>query len=50
MSRIPIAVVVGLFGFAAYVALVVMVADHVITQHWALQGLFFLVAGKYKPS
>ena len=45
MSRIPIAVVVGLLGFAAYVALVVALADHVITQHWALQVPFFLVAG-----
>ena len=45
MSRIAIAVPVGLFGFAAYVALVVTVADLVVTQHWALQVPFFLVAG-----
>ena len=45
MSRIAIAVLVGLFGFAAYVALVVALAYHVVTQHWALQVVFFLVAG-----
>ena len=45
MSRIAIAVLVGLFGFAAYVALVVALADHVVTQHWALQAVFFLIAG-----
>jgi hypothetical protein len=45
MSRIAIAVPLGLFSFAAYVAGVVALADHVITLHWAVQAPFFLVAG-----
>jgi hypothetical protein len=45
MSRISIAVPAGLLGFAAYVALVVTLADHVIALHWVVQAVFFLVAG-----
>jgi thiol:disulfide interchange protein len=45
MSRIAIAVPVGLIAFLAYVGLVLMVADHVLGWHWALQAPFFLVAG-----
>ena len=43
--RVPIAAVVGVCGFVAYVALAVVAADRVLTAHWAVQGAFFLVAG-----
>ena len=45
MSRIANAVPLGLISFAAYVALVVTLADHVIALHWAVQVPFFLLAG-----
>ena len=45
MSRTTLAVPFGLFGFAAYVAVVVALADHVMQLHWMVQAAFFLVAG-----
>ena len=45
MSRIAIAVPLGLLSFVAYIAIVVALADHVIVLHWALQVPYFLVAG-----
>ena len=45
MSRVPIALLAGLFGFATYVIGVVTLADHVLTLHWAVQAVFFLLAG-----
>jgi len=45
MSRRLIALVLGLVGFALYVGAVVMLADHVVAAHWALQLAYFLVAG-----
>ncbi len=45
MSRVPIAVVLGLAGLAAYVVVAVTLADRVIGAHWAAQALYFLLAG-----
>lgn len=45
MSRIAIAVPLGLLGFLLYVGLVVALADRVIGAHWMLQTLYYLVAG-----
>ena len=45
MSRIAIAVPVGLLGFFLYVGLVLKAADHVLEWHWLLQVPFFMVAG-----
>ncbi|MCC6718720.1 MAG: DUF2842 domain-containing protein [Acetobacteraceae bacterium] len=45
MSRIPMAVVVFLVCFAAYVAAAVALADHVLGLHWTVQALYFVVAG-----
>ena len=45
MSRIAIAVPVGLLGFFLYVGLVLKAADHVLGWHWLLQVPFFVVAG-----
>jgi hypothetical protein len=45
MSRIPIAVVVFLVGFTAYVGAAIVLADHVLKLHWTVQAVYFLVAG-----
>jgi hypothetical protein len=45
MSRIPLAIVIGLAGFAAYVAGAVVLADRVVGAHWLVQLVYFLVAG-----
>ena len=45
MPRVPIAAVLGVAGFLAYVAGVVVLADRVFALHWTLQALFFLTAG-----
>jgi hypothetical protein len=45
MTRPIIALFAGLVGFAAYVALVVVLADFVLDLHWVLQLAYFLVAG-----
>jgi hypothetical protein len=43
--RILFATIVGLAGFAAYIAAVVVLADRVATLHWAIQAVYFVVAG-----
>ncbi len=43
--RVPIAVVLGLAGFVAYLALAVVIGDQVVRAHWAIQALYYLVAG-----
>ena len=45
MSRIPIAVLVFLIGFTAYVVAVVTLADHVLKLHWVVQAVYFVVTG-----
>lgn len=45
MTRPMIALFAGLAGFAAYVALVVVLADFVLDLHWVVQLAYFLVAG-----
>jgi hypothetical protein len=45
MSRPILALLVGLVGFAAYVGVVVLLADWVLTLHWLVQLAYFLVAG-----
>lgn len=45
MTRPIIALSAGLAGFAAYVALVVVLADFVLDLHWVLQLIYFLIAG-----
>lgn len=45
MSRTAIALPLGLLGFFLYVGVVVALADHVLGLHWALQVLYFLIAG-----
>jgi hypothetical protein len=45
MSRVLPASLIGVFGFLAYVVGVVTLADLVTPLHWAVQALYFLVAG-----
>lgn len=49
MVRILIALLLGLTGFVAYIAAAVTLADRVaslqIPLHWAVQALYFLLAG-----
>jgi hypothetical protein len=44
-SRVPIAVVAGLLGFTAYLAVAVVLGDAVVGAHWTIQALYYLVAG-----
>jgi hypothetical protein len=45
MPRILIATLLGLAFFAVYVFLAVALADLLSPMHWALQVLYFAVAG-----
>ncbi len=45
MSRVPVAIIAGLVGFALYVAGVMLLGDYVVQWHWTLQAVFFVVAG-----
>lgn len=45
MKRTPIAVIAGLVGFFFYVAAVLSIGDQVQHLHWALQALYFVIAG-----
>ena len=45
MTRIFIAVLLGLCGFFAYVGIAVVLADRVQPLNWTVQVLYFLVAG-----
>ncbi|MDO9707532.1 DUF2842 domain-containing protein [Paracraurococcus lichenis] len=45
MSRIAIAVPLGLLGFCLYIVLVLTAADRVLQWHWLLQLPFFAIAG-----
>ena len=44
-SRVLIALPLGLLGFVGYIALAVTLADRLAGLHWALQALYFVVAG-----
>lgn len=45
MSRIPIAIGAGLIGFFVYLAVALVMADTVQTLHWAIQSVYFVIAG-----
>jgi hypothetical protein len=45
MSRTAIALPLGLLGFLLYVGAVVAAADRVVGLHWAVQTLYFVLAG-----
>lgn len=45
MSRTVIATLAGIAGFIAYVAVVLLAADHVRDLHWLVELAFFAAAG-----
>lgn len=45
MSRTAIATLAGIFGLTAYLFVVLAIGDHVQTLHWAIQAVFYTVAG-----
>lgn len=45
MARVWLATAVGLVGFLLYVGLVLRLADAVAPMHWAVQFVFFALAG-----
>lgn len=45
MPRGPVALIVGLAGFFAYLLVVLELASLLAGAHWALELLFFAVAG-----
>ncbi len=45
MSRVPVAVGVGVLGFCAYVVAAVTLADRVLHAPWPLQAVYFVVVG-----
>jgi membrane protein implicated in regulation of membrane protease activity len=45
MPRPLLALLIGLAGFALYVAVVVVIADWVLPLHWLVQLAYFAVAG-----
>ena len=45
MSRVPLAIAAGLAGFAAYLAVAVVLADRIIGLGWVAEAAYYLVAG-----
>ena len=45
MSRTPFATAIGVAGLLAYVVGAVTLADRLAPMHWAVQALYFVVAG-----
>ena len=45
MSRGKIASLIGVLGFIAYIAIVVAIGDFFVTQHWAIQAIYYIVTG-----
>jgi hypothetical protein len=45
MRRSTIATVAGLAGFGLYIAVAMIVADHVLPLHWTVQVAYFIIAG-----
>jgi hypothetical protein len=45
MSRTSLALLVGSLGLLLYLGLVLWAGDWVQQQHWALQALFYVLAG-----
>jgi hypothetical protein len=45
MSRSWIAAPAGLLGFCLYIALAMLLGEALVTAHWAVQAVFYLLAG-----
>ena len=45
MSRSKIALLIGVIGFIAYIAIVVWIGDFFVRQHWAIQAVYYITMG-----
>lgn len=45
MSRGKVAVLIGIVGFVAYIAVVTAIGDFFVRQHWAIQAVYYVTAG-----
>ncbi|WP_207540128.1 DUF2842 domain-containing protein [Sabulicella rubraurantiaca] len=45
MSRVPLAFLLGILGFLAYVGIVVALGDFVVHRHWMLQFVYYAAVG-----
>jgi hypothetical protein len=45
MSKPMLAGLIGTIGFLLYVAVVIILADHVLGTHWILEFVYFALAG-----
>lgn len=45
MSRGKIALLAGVVGFIAYIAVVVAVGDFFVNRHWAIQIIYYTATG-----
>ncbi len=45
MSRTPIAIIAAIVGLIVYLFVVLAIGDRVLTLHWAVQALYFVIAG-----
>jgi hypothetical protein len=45
MSRSTLALLIGVVGFLVYILVVTALGDFLVTAHWALQLVYYLVAG-----
>jgi hypothetical protein len=45
MSKPMLAGIIGVIGFLLYVAVVIILADHVLGTHWTLEFIYFALAG-----
>ncbi|WP_421989243.1 DUF2842 domain-containing protein [Roseococcus sp.] len=45
MSRGKSAMLIGIVGFFIYIAIVVKIGDFFVNQHWAIQVVYYFIAG-----
>lgn len=45
MSKPMLAGTIGIIGFLLYVAVIIILADHVLGTHWTLEFAYFALAG-----
>jgi hypothetical protein len=45
MSKPMLAGIIGIIGFLLYVAVVIILADHILGTHWTLEFIYFALAG-----
>ena len=45
MKRTPIAIIAGIAGLIVYAIVVLKIGDGVQTMHWALQAVYYTLAG-----